>query len=144
MGKLSTKLLVLAFCPLLLTSCGGFDDLERGARVDLTPANVKTYVKTDLKCSLSKNFDSTIKSIHYTFKTSGYVELSYYQVVLTVNISYDYLGDDGNYATSAIAVTAALGKDGNFKTKDAYLCNYRNVTNVGLGSITCSGYVVKK
>ena len=142
-----TRLLTLAFIPFLLAGCGGdkFPGLTTGEKVILSNDNLNRYLKVTSKTSLKKDKEGSIVAINYSLNTSGYTELTYFVETLTINITFKYISDTGDLTDGLIAVSANPGKDGSSDKKSgSYACNYRSVSDIGIGSYIVVGFVVKK
>ena len=137
----------LSLSLLLLCGCDGenrFPELKSGSRVDLDNSNVRTYLIVNLKHTEKKDKQDSIVKISYTFKSQGYSELSYFISVLTCEISYQYLGDDGEYADKTDTVSINPDKVGNGSGSSSIECNYRSIKDMAISNFVVEGYIVKK
>lgn len=146
--KILSLMIILCFI-LFITACAAedrFPDYESGDQITLTTENVEKFVafkKNKLNFIRDQNY---YLGIEYKYTCNGFYELSYFNVEITLRMTYKVLNELGVYQDVVVEKVLKLDKLGNSSIKDTHQTGmeYRNMKDLNFSILNVKGYVVKK
>ena len=140
--------LIILALTTMLTGCNGGDKFEEyysGQKIEIDEINYNTFIRLSKKHKFN-SADGLVNDLTYQFSCYGYKEISYYNIKLSIKITFESLNESGVYELITIYENLHLDFEGYAFLKNVKTFNIpsRNVKNIKIEVNSASGFVVKK